>query len=141
MNQFKKKLFKQLLLMLGLLLVSSIATIVLITSGENAHSSSFMLGLSSSFLFIVLMMSFNYFKISRDPDKLKREMIKDSDERNILIQQKVQANSFTVFVVIIALITIVLAFYNIEIMYWMASLLWVAIIVKVLLYIYYKRKL
>lgn len=141
MNQFKKKLFKQLLLMLGLLLVSSIATIVLITSGENAHSSSFMLGLSSSFLFIVLMMSFNYFKISRDPDKLKREMIKDSDERNILIQQKVQANSFTVFVVIIALITIALAFYNIEIMYWMASLLWVAIIVKVLLYIYYKRKL
>lgn len=141
MNQFKKKLLRQLLLVLGLLIVSLIVTIALITSEGNAHTSSFMFGLTSSFFLIVLILSFNYFKISRNPEKLKQEMIKDSDERNLLIQQKVQASSFIVFVVIIALITVVLAFYNIEIMSWMAGLLWLAIIVKVSLYIYYKRKL
>lgn len=141
MNKYKKRLFRQLLLMLGLLIVSIVVTIALITSDGNDHTSGFMLGLTSSFLVIVIMISYNYIRLSKNPDKLKQAMIKDMDERNMLIQQKVQANSFVVFVVLIAILTIILAFCNIEIMFWMAGILWLALIVKVLLYLYYKRKL
>lgn len=141
MNKYKKRLFRQLLFMLGLLIVSIIVTIALITSDGNDHTSSFMIGLTSSFLVIVIMISYNYIRLSKNPDKLKQAMIKDMDERNMLIQQKVQANSFVVFVVLIAILTIILAFCNIEIMFWMAGILWLALIVKVLLYLYYKRKL
>lgn len=141
MNQYKKKLLNQLFIIIGLSAVTIIVTVVLYLSKIHEHTFYFMCGFSASLSVITILLLINYIRVSLDPQRLKQQQIKDADERNILIEQRVQAMSFRVFSGLLATITIILAFVDSEMMLIFAGTLWLAIIVKLVLFIYYKKNL
>lgn len=141
MNKYKKKVFYHLLLMLGITAVALVVTIALFQSDGNEHTLEFMSGFTGAVFVIAIAIFVKYIILIRNPEKLKAEAIKDADERNKLIEQNVQAMSFRVFTIIIALLTVILAFIDVDKMFMLSGVLWLALIVKFLLYVYYKRKL
>lgn len=141
MNQYKKKLLNHLFIIIGLSAVTIIVTVVLYLSKIHEHTFYFMCGFSASLSVITILLLINYIRVSLDPQRLKQQQIKDADERNILIEQRVQAMSFRIFSGLLAIITIILAFVDSEMMLIFAGILWLAIIVKLVLFIYYKKNL
>lgn len=141
MNKYKKKVFYHLVLMLGITAVALVVTIALFQSDGNEHTLEFMSGFTGAVFVIAIAIFVKYIILIRNPEKLKAEAIKDADERNKLIEQNVQAMSFRVFTIIIALLTVILAFIDVDKMFMLSGVLWLALIVKFLLYVYYKRKL
>ena len=141
MEQYKIKLRNRLLFIGAIYSVFIFVAIVALLNEGSDTLHGFMIGLISSSGTILILYGIRYIQAMHNPEKLRKMQIKEEDERNVLIVQKVLSSSFSVFVLIIALATIVFAFVNRDIMFAYAYLLCAAGLVKCCLYWYYKKKL
>ncbi len=141
MNQYKKKLYQRFFTLLAMVLVFVFVLVVTKANEDTGHLGGFMSGVVSSSGMVLIVYGIRLRKAIKNPETLKKMQIKETDERNVLIVQKVQSGSFSIFVFAIGMLTIAFAFINRDIMYSYSLLLVIACIVKLGLYWYYKRKL
>lgn len=141
MDKFKQKLFKRLAVLGGIFASILFVYVITLIYADSNYLSGFMSGLLWSTGAVFLVYLLRYYRAIKNPDTLRKLQILEEDERNLLIAQKVQSHSFQLFVLIIAILAIVFAFIDRGKMFVLVSLLWIACIVKIGLYCYYKRKL
>lgn len=105
--EFKKKLNIRLYLAIAYVLIG-IATIIsaFITNTSNEFFSSFGFAL----VVIGVVRIRNYFIITKSEDNLKKQQIRESDERNISISTKAKSFSFNLYIILSGIVVIVLQF-------------------------------
>ena len=104
---FKKKLNIRLYLAIAYVLIG-IATIIsaFITNTSNEFFSSF------GFALVVIGVARirNYFIITKSEDNLKKQQIREYDERNIAISNRAKSFSFNLYIILSGIVVIVLQF-------------------------------
>lgn len=102
---FKKKLKTRLYLAIAYIIIG-LATIIaaFITKTSNEFFSSF--GFALIVIGIVRVRS--YFIITKSEDNLKKQQIRESDERNVSISTKAKSFSFTLYIILSGIVVIVL---------------------------------
>lgn len=105
--EFKKRLNIRLYLAIAYVLIG-IATIIsaFITKTSNEFFSSFGFAL----VVIGVVRIRNYFIITKSEDNLKKQQIRESDERNISISTKAKSVSFNLYIILSGIVVIVLQF-------------------------------
>ncbi|NCC54652.1 MAG: hypothetical protein EOM11_04100 [Erysipelotrichia bacterium] len=141
MEQYKKMQRFRILLISGLFVVSVVVTSASWLTQTNESSQYYMLGLCAVLGIMTFMILLEYLRLCKNKEKLKAKAIQAQDERNIAIHEKVKSASFLVFVCLLALMTTIYAFIDVEKMNLLSSVLCLAVLVKLTLYVYYKRKL
>lgn len=103
--EFKKKLNIRLYLAIAYVLIG-IATIIsaFITNTSNEFFSSFGFAL----VVIGVVRIRNYLIITKSEDNLKKQQIRESDERNISISTKAKSFSFNLYIILSGIVVIVL---------------------------------
>ena len=103
--EFKKKLNIRLYLAIAYVLIG-VATIIsaFITKTSNEFFSSFGFAL----VVIGIVRIRNYFIITKSEDNLKKQQIRESDERNISISTKAKSFSFNLYIILSGIVVIVL---------------------------------
>lgn len=146
MDTFKKQLrSRQMLLAAGLMIACSAVTL---TGGNNPVLPDFFKGFVDGFqvgLLAVLLGAtiFNMIRIQiavRNPEKLKKLYVAETDERKLFIQQKAGSMGFTIVIFGLVLATIVAGNYNITVFF---TLLGATVFVEMVggfLKIFYKFK-
>ena len=103
--EFKKKLKTRLYLAIAYILIG-LTTIIsaFITKTSNEFFSSFGFAL----IVIGIVRIRNYFIITKSEDNLKKQQIREYDERNISIANRAKSFSFNLYIILSGIVVIVL---------------------------------
>jgi len=123
MDKFKKQLRnRQLLLAAGLVIACGAVSL----TGHNdpvmpdflqGFIEGFQVGLLAALFGVTVFYLIRYLRVMRDPEKLKKLYISETDERKLLIQQKAGSVGFFVVLFGLVLATIVAGNYNITVFF------------------------
>lgn len=146
MEEFKKQLrSRQMMLVAGLMIACSAVSL---TGGHEpvmpdffkGFVDGFQVGLLAALLGVTIFFLIRIQIAVRDPEKLKKLYVAETDERKLFIQQKAGSLGFTVVLFGLVLATIVAGNYNITVFF---TLLGATVFVEMvggLLKIFYKLK-
>lgn len=141
MEKFKRKL-RNRMIYLTVLVIFTLTTFGLLMQYDlEDYTCGFFVGLVGSLCLCFIISLINYFKLMKNPDKLREEYIKEDDERNQKIKEKVDSTSFITFLLLLAGITTIMVFIDHKIATLISCLIWLGVVVKLLLTVYYKKKL
>ena len=146
MEEFRKRLRKrQLILAAGLMIACSAVSL----TGHNdpvmpdflkGFIEGFQVGLLAALFGVTVFYLIRYLRAIRDPEKLKKLYVSETDERKLFIQQKAGSVGFTIVLFGLVLATIVAGNYNVTVFF---TLLGATVFVEMvggLLKLYYHSK-
>ena len=142
MENFKKQIFKKLVvcIIFAVLTATVYIAVYVLFSEKTMFSAGFSTGLFAAWITIIIANAVRYCSTLKDPEKLKKLYIAETDERTRLIHEKTASGSFTASVFILGLTTLIASFFSETITYVLAGVIGVMAIVKVSFKFYYDRK-
>ncbi|MDL2323534.1 hypothetical protein LJC61_00085 [Ruminococcaceae bacterium OttesenSCG-928-A16] len=148
MENFKIVLKKRIGWLAALLLLN-IVLLVLAISGVltglgTVHASDFIegfqLGALTALAFILVALMIRYTTALKNPTKLKKLYIHETDERTLFIQQKVGGLAFTFFSVVLLFAIIVAGYFNLTVAFTLLAVCVCFSLYRIVLKLYYFRK-
>lgn len=100
----------------------------------------FSLGVASAMFIYAIINIIKFFELKKKPEKLEELYRQYSDERNVLIREKISGGSFTASVFIICIAIMIFSYISVMVTLVLAGLLAAMFIVRLLLKMYYERK-
>lgn len=150
MKNFRITIKKRLILFSVFLLLALILILVAFLVSNNIqfdgndHEAGFMLGFSSgglcAFVAVMLFFIIRYRSVLKSEDKLKQLYIQETDERAIMIRNKVGGMGYWVSIGIIVVAAIIASFYNATVALTLVATLLVMCLLGLFLKIYYRYK-
>ncbi len=126
---FKKKLKTRLYIAISyIILGAGMIAAGFITKTDNQFVSSF--GLALAVVGIVRLKQ--YFTITKNEERIRKQEIAESDERNIAIVHRARSITFSIYVLLACLTVIVLSFMQLH-----QPVMWISFSVFVLIAIYW----
>lgn len=141
MSKFKKVMMAKTKYIVAVWLFGVALAVLLYVNHANDYLIGFSYGFVGSVSCILILQIIYLIWIHKSDIKLKKETIKYKDERNIFINDKSNAVSFVVFMVTIALLIMIFAFFDQDLSMKYSCILWLGISIKLITYFYYKKKL
>ena len=125
------------------ILLSNFVTFFL--KGNHLNSTGdfgvwFSLGVASALLIYAIINIIKFFELKKKPEKLEELYRQYSDERNVLIREKVSGGSFTALVFIICIAMMIFSYISVMVTLVLAGLLLVMFLVRLILKLYYEKK-
>ncbi len=135
---FKKKLKTRLYLAISYIVLGiGMIAAGLITKTDNQFVSSF--GLALAVVGIVRLKQ--YFVITKNEERIRKQEIAETDERNISIVHRARSITFSVYVLIACLTVIVLSFMQLhQVAMWISFSVFVLIAIYWITYFIVRRK-
>ncbi len=109
-------------------------------NGDNAFLAGFRSGFCTSLIGFFVVKIIILSRALKDEKKLKTMYIKETDERNMLIEQKTSTASFAVTIIGLGVACVVVSFFSRPILYTLICVILFVSIVKVAFGIYFSRK-
>ncbi len=127
--EFKKKLKTRLYLAISYIILGAVMIAAgIITKTDNQFVSSF--GLALVVMGIVRLKQ--YFRITKNEERIRKQEIAETDERNISIVHRARSITFSIYVLLACLVVIVLSFMQLH-----QAAMWISFSVFVLIAIYW----
>lgn len=140
--KYQKKLKSRLIYVTSTFFLALFTSALICTQFElEDYTYGFLTGFLGSIGIIMIVSIVQYNKMKKNPDLMRKEQIKEEDERNCMIQQKTYSLGLRVVILINAMIAIVFSFIDPKIAMLISCELWLSVIVIGVLYMYYKKKL
>lgn len=141
MVEFKRKLRNRMIYLTAIVIFALVTSGLLMQYDLPDYTCGFFVGLNGSLSVFFILCLINYIKLMKNPDKLREEYINEDDERNQKIKEKVDSTSFKTFLLLLAGITTIMVFVDHEIATLISCLICLGGVVKLLLTVYYNKKL
>ena len=109
-------------------------------NGDNAFLAGFRTGFCTSLIGFAVVKIIILSRALKDENKLKAMYIKETDERNLLIEQKTSTASFAVTIIGLGVACVIVSFFSRPILYTLICVILFVSIVKVAFSIYYSKK-
>ncbi len=109
-------------------------------NGDSAFLAGFRSGFCTSLIGFAVVKIIVLSRALKDENKLKAMYIKETDERNLLIEQKTSSASFAVTIMGLAVACVIVSFFSRPILYTLVCVILFVSIVKVAFSIYYSKK-
>ncbi len=109
-------------------------------NGDGAFMAGFRSGFCTSLIGFFVVKIIILSRALKDEKKLKAMYIKETDERNMLIEQKTSTASFAVTIIGLGVACVVVSFFSRPILYALICVILFVSIVKVVFSIYYSKK-
>lgn len=145
-EEIKKTNYWMIALMIAsLTLIILSLTNVITLSTTNEHYVDFVHGYQTGlsfalFVFPCINLISNYF-LARNEKKLIEKYISEHDERKLFILDKVGFNSlFTFEIIIMALVSVIAPMYSFDLLLGIIICIFIIIIIRACLYLYYSQK-
>ncbi len=127
--EFKKKLKTRLYLAISYIVLGvGMIAAGFITGTDNQFVSSY--GLALAVVGIVRLKQ--YFRITKNEERIRKQEIAETDERNIAIVHKARSITFSIYVLLACVVVIVLSFMQLH-----QAAMWISFSVFVLIAIYW----
>ena len=155
MEKFRKQIKRRLRtnVVLAILLVALFATLMIMDAtnawstflpfeenGDNAFLAGFRTGFCTSLIGYAVVKIIVLSRALKDEKKLKAMYIRETDERNLLIEQKTSTASFAVTIMGLGVACVIVSFFSRPILYTLICVILFVSIVKVAFSIYYSKK-
>lgn len=155
MEKFRKQIKRRLRtnVVLAILLVALFASLMIMDAtnawstflpieenGDNAFLAGFRTGFCTSLIGFAVVKIIILSRALKDENKLKAMYIKETDERNLLIEQKTSTASFAVTIIGLGVACVIVSFFSRPILYTLICVILFVSIVKVAFSIYYSKK-
>lgn len=142
MEKFKKQIIAKMVfcIVFAVLIAAAYAGMYAFFANEDSFSEGYSMGFFAGLIVVVLAYAVRYGSVLRDPEKLKKLYIAETDERSRLIREKTASGSFTASVLILALATGVAAFFSVTVSCILAGVIAVLAVIKMSFKFYYDRK-
>ena len=142
MEKFKKQIIAKIVIciVLAVLTAAVYISVYIFLDEKTTFSAGFSSGLCASLITIILICTARYGSALKDPEKLKKLYIAETDERIKLIREKTASGSFTVSVFILGLSALVSSFFSETVTYVLAGVIGVLAVIKMSFKFYYDRK-
>ncbi|MBQ3162205.1 MAG: hypothetical protein IJC04_08785 [Oscillospiraceae bacterium] len=113
-----------------------------LTGGDESFDflAGFRMGFCSSIIGFAVVRAIIFARTLKDEKKLKAMYIKETDERNLMIEQKTSSASFAVTIMGLAVACVIVSFFSRPILYTLVCVILFVSIVKVTFSIYFSRK-
>ncbi|MGL4694748.1 hypothetical protein [Enterococcus larvae] len=134
--QKRKKLFMAMIA--AGVLISGLSTLLL---DSDNHASSYTKGFGVGLVFIGVILSFKNKQMLDNKEKMEKNKLEEFDERNIAIDNRALITALRVFILLLALFTIVTAFVNPIYSVVSAAMLSTYLLLYLIFYFYYQRKM
>lgn len=109
-------------------------------NGDNAFLAGFRTGFCTSLIGYAVVKIIVLSRALKDEKKLKAMYIRETDERNLMIEQKTSSASFAVTIMGLAVACVIVSFFSRPILYTLVCVILFVSIVKVTFSIYFSRK-
>lgn len=109
-------------------------------NGDGAFMAGFRSGFCTSLIGFLVVKIIILSRALKDEKKLKAMYIKETDERNMLIEQKTSTASFAVTIIGLGVACVIVSFFSRQILYTLICVILFVSIVKVTFNIYYSKK-
>ncbi|MBD5140093.1 MAG: hypothetical protein HDT25_01555 [Ruminococcus sp.] len=109
-------------------------------NGTGKFGVLFSLCVSGAVLIYAAINMILFFELKKKPEKLEELYRQYSDERNVLIREKVSGGSFTALVFIICIAMMIFSYISKLVTFVLAGLLLVMFLVRLILKLYYEKK-
>ncbi|MBQ8176603.1 MAG: hypothetical protein IJ035_06160 [Oscillospiraceae bacterium] len=109
-------------------------------NGDNAFMAGFRSGFCTSLVGFAVVKIIILSRALKDEKKLKAMYIKETDERNLLIEQKTSTASFAVTIIGLGVACVVVSFFSRQILYALICVILFVSVVKAAFGIYYSKK-
>lgn len=150
-KQIKKRLRTNVVLAIFLVVLFAVLMIMDATNawstflpveenGDNAFMAGFRTGFCTSLIGFAVVKAIIYARTLKDEQKLKAMYIKETDERNLLIEQKTSTASFAVTIIGLGVACVIVSFFSRPILYTLICVILFVSIVKAAFGIYYSQK-
>lgn len=142
MEKFRKQIKTKLVLhiVFAVMMAAVYIGIYNIYDEKDTFSAGYSAGFCSTIIVSMLVIAFRYFMVLRDPEKLKKLYVAETDERLRLIREKTASGSFVVTILILGFATIIATFFSDTVVCVLAAVIGVMAVVKISFKIYYGRK-
>ena len=107
---------------------------------EDSFSAGYGMGFFSGLIALVFVYAVRYGSALKNPEKLKKLYIAETDERSRLIREKTASGSFTASVLILGLATVISTFFSETVTCVLAAVIGVIAVIKLCFKFYYDRK-
>ncbi len=109
-------------------------------NGDGAFMAGFRTGFCTSLIGYAVVKIIVLSRALKDEKKLKAMYIRETDERNLLIEQKTSTASFAVTIMGLGVACVIVSFFSRPILYTLICVILFVSIVKVAFSIYYSKK-
>ena len=155
MEKFRKQIKRRIRtnVVLAILLVALFASLMIMDAtnawstffpieenGDNAFLAGFRTGFCTSLIGFAVVKIIVLSRALKDEKKLKAMYIRETDERNLLIEQKTSTASFAVTIMGLGVACVIVSFFSRPILYTLICVILFVSIVKVAFSIYYSKK-
>ena len=137
-KQIKIKLF--MYIVFAVLMPAAYIAVSFIYPDNDTFSAGYSAGFCSGFTLVSLVFAVKYAVVLRDPEKLKKLYVLETDERSRLIREKTASGSFVITVFILGFATVIATFFSDTVVCVLAAVIGVMAAVKMSLKFYYDRK-
>ena len=143
MEAFRKKLERRVKLyaLVGALFSIMIIVSVRVFKNANDYSQGTALGFCCGSCGVYLFMLLKNAAVLRDEEKLRRLYIETTDERNIAIAKETMSTSYTVSMLVLVAVCVISGFFSEVVSLTLGAVIIVLAVVRLLVGIYYKRKM
>ena len=142
MEKFRKHIKIKLVLyiVLAVFMTAVYAAVSFIHPDSDTFSAGYSSGFCSGFVLVAAVFAVRYAIMLRDPEKLRKLYVLETDERSRLIREKTASGSFVITVFILGSATIIATFFSDVVVCVLAAVIGVMAAVKMSLKFYYDRK-
>lgn len=142
MEKFKKQIRAKMIFYSGfaVLMAATYTVIYFILDDKDAFAAWYSFGFCSGVIAAGVVLAIRYGLIFKDPERLKKLYIAETDERNRLIREKTTSGSFTVSALIFGFAASITSFFSETVTSVLAAVIFVMVIVKMSFKFYYDRK-
>lgn len=142
MEKFRKHIKIKLVLyiVLAVFMTAVYTAVSFIHPDSDTFSAGYSSGFCSGFVLVAVVFAVRYAIMLRDPEKLKKLYVLETDERSRLIREKTASGSFVITVFILGSATIIATFFSDVVVCVLAAVIGVMAAVKMSLKFYYDRK-
>ena len=142
MEKFRKQIKIRLITYLAFDVLMAVVYLIVynIYDDKYTFSAGYSTGFFSGVVGAVIVLAIRCAVVLRDPEKLKKLYILETDERSRLIREKTASGSFTVSVLILGFAAVIATFFSDTVVCVLAAVIIVMTVVKLSLKFYYDRK-
>ena len=142
MEKFKKQIIAKMVICIAFAVLTAAvyAGMYAFLAKEDSFAAGYRMGFFAGMIAVVLVYAVRYGAVLKDPEKLKKLYILETDERSRLIREKTASGSFTVTALILGFAAGIATFFSDTVACVLAAVIAVMAVIKMSFKFYYDRK-